>query len=80
MGLGWSLPWATPGEQSPSSLPTGRPSLAPTAYTRASVPTPHSLLQAHLPPLFVTKEERMLATGSLLRPPSLARTIFPQTL
>lgn len=50
MGLGWSLPWATPGERSPSSLPTGRPSLAPAAYTRASVPTPQSLLQAHLPP------------------------------
>lgn len=80
MGLGWSLPWATPREQSPSSLPTGRPSLAPTAYTRASIPSPHPLLQAHLPSLFVTKEECMLPTGSLLLPPSLARTIFPQTL
>ena len=82
-GYQWGWGGAYPGPHLENRVPAPCPPGGP-AWPRLLPPgplhPPHPLLQAHPPPFFVTEAGRMLATGSLLLLPSLARTIFPQTV
>lgn len=75
-GWGGACPGPHPENGVPAPCPPGGPAW-PLLLPPGPLRPPHPLLQA---PFFVTEAGCMLATGSLLLLPSLARTIFPQTL